>query len=319
MSLGRTIAQTGTPTGENLGVDGTGFVSSFLQGLGVPPTLADPTAQAIVFLLVFVGVYLLGRVLVTPLFSRILDRRDLDKHAKRPLRRVVGIVIVFVAITAAFGFAGFGNFLQSLATIAAAATLAIGFAMQDVLKNFVAGIFIYTDKPFRIGDWIEWNDNSGIVEDISLRVTRVRTFDNELLTVPNFQLTDGVIKNPVAKDKLRMKFVFGIGYEDDIQQATDIIVEEAENNDDILADPEPSVRLTELADSYVGLQSRFWIANPSRADFVRIRGEYVTDVKQRFDENDINIPYPQRDLSGGIEMSGPAAEAATGSEAGADD
>ena len=319
MSLGGMIAQTGTPTGGNPGVDGTGFVSSFLQGLGVPPTLADPTAQAIVFLLVFVGVYLLGRVLVTPLFGRILDRRDLDEHAKRPLRRVIGIVIVFVAITAAFGLAGFGNFLQSLATIAAAATLAIGFAMQDVLKNFVAGIFIYTDKPFRIGDWVEWNDNSGIVEDISLRVTRVRTFDNELLTVPNSQLTDGVIKNPVAKDKLRMKFVFGIGYEDDIQQATDIIIEEAENNDDILADPEPSVRLTELADSYVGLQSRFWIANPSRADFVRIRGEYVTDVKQRFDENDINIPYPQRDLSGGIEMSGPAAEAATGSEAGADD
>ncbi|MFB6206693.1 MAG: mechanosensitive ion channel family protein [Haloglomus sp.] len=313
MTLGPVVAQA-TP-----GVDGTSFVSNFLQSLGVPASLADPTAQAIVFIVVFVAVYLLGRVLVTPLFGRILDRRDLDEHAKRPLKRVVGIVVIFVAITAAFGFAGFGNFLQSLATIAAAATLAIGFAMQDVLKNFVAGIFIYTDKPFRIGDWIEWDGNSGIVEDISLRVSRVRTFDNELLTVPNSQLTDGVIKNPVAKDKLRMKFVFGIGYDDDIEKATDIILEEAENNDDILEDPEPSVRLTELADSYIGLQSRFWIANPSRADFVRTRGEYVTDVKQRFDEADIEIPFPQRDLSGGIDLTGPAAEAALESEAGADD
>jgi small conductance mechanosensitive channel len=313
MSAGLPVAPAQT------GVNGTGFVSDFLQGLGVPATLANPVAQAVVFLVVFMGVYLLGRILVTPLFSRILDRRDLDDHAKRPLKRVVGIIIVFVAITAAFGFAGFGNFLQSLATIAAAATLAIGFAMQDVLKNFVAGIFIYTDKPFRIGDWIEWDDNAGIVEDISLRVSRVRTFDNELLTVPNSQLTDGVIKNPVAKDKLRMKFVFGIGYEDDIQQATDIIMEEAESNDDILDDPAPSVRLTELADSYVGLQSRFWIANPSRADFVRTRGEYVTDVKRRFDEADINIPYPQRDLSGGIEMSGPAAEALAEGQAGGAD
>ncbi|WP_254830000.1 mechanosensitive ion channel family protein [Haloglomus salinum] len=291
------------------GVDGTTFVSDFLQGLGVPGNLADPVAAAVVFVVAFVAIYLLGRVVVTPLFGRFLDRRDLDEHAKRPLKKVIGGVVVFVAIGIAFGLAGFGSILQSLATVAAAATLAIGFAMQDVIANFVAGVFIYTDKPFRIGDWVEWDDRSGIVEDISLRVTRVRTFDNELLTVPNSTLTDGVIKNPVAKDKLRMKFVFGIGYEDDIEQATEIILEEAEAHDDILDDPEPSVRLTELADSYVGLQSRFWIANPSRADFVRTRGEYVTDVKQRFDEAGINIPYPQVDLSGGIEMEGPVAEA----------
>jgi small-conductance mechanosensitive channel len=211
-------------------------------------------------------------------------------------------VVVFGAIAIAFGIAGYGSFLQSLATIAAAATLAIGLAMQDVISNVVAGVFIYADRPFRIGDWIEWDDHSGIVEDISLRVTRVRTFDNELLTVPNSQLTDDVIKNPVAKDKLRLKFVFGIGYEDDIQRATEIIVEEAENHPDILDDPAPSVRLTELGDSYVGLQSRIWIANPSRADFVKTRGEYVTNVKERFDEAGINIPYPQVDLSGGIEL-----------------
>jgi small conductance mechanosensitive channel len=303
MTLPLVPAQTGATT------DPTGFVQSFIESLGVGASLAAPIAAAVVFIVVFVAIYLLGRVLVTPLFGRFLDRRDLDEHAKRPLKKVVGGIIVFIAIGIAFGLAGFGSILQSLATVAAAATLAIGFAMQDVIANFVAGVFIYTDKPFRIGDWIEWDDQSGIVEDISLRVTRVRTFDNELLTVPNSTLTDGVIKNPVAKDKLRMKFVFGIGYEDDIEQATDIILEEAEKHDDILDDPEPSVRLTELADSYVGLQSRFWIANPSRADFVRTRGEYVTDVKQRFDENDINIPYPQVDLSGGIEMAGPVAEA----------
>jgi len=280
---------------------GNGFVatvSEALQNVGLPPGLADPLAAATVFVVVFVAVYLGGRMLLRPLTDRALDRRNLDAHAKRPIRRLVGIVLVFVAISVAFGLAGFGDFLQSLATVAAAATLAIGFAMQDVLKNFVAGIFIYTDKPFRIGDWIEWDGNAGIVEDISLRVSRVRTFDNELLTVPNGQLTDGVIKNPVAKDKLRLKFVFGIDYDDDIDQATEIIVEEAEAHEEILDDPAPSVRLTELADSYVGLQSRIWIAQPSRADFVRTRAEYVTNVKQRFDEAGITIPFPQRSLSG---------------------
>ncbi|MEF8789948.1 MAG: mechanosensitive ion channel family protein [Haloarculaceae archaeon] len=261
------------------------------------------------FLVAFLAVYVLGRVVVLPLVDRVMQSRGLEEHARKPLSKVVFFVVLFAAVAVAFGAAGLGSFLSALATIGAAATLAIGFAMQDVLKNFVAGVFIYTDKPFRIGDWIEWDGNSGVVEDISLRVSRVRTFDNELLTVPNSQLTDGVIKNPVAKDKLRLKFVFGIGYDDDIDEATEIILEEARDHAEIMDDPEPTVRLTELADSYVGLQSRIWIANPSRADWVRTRAEYVKSVKERFDEAGIDIPYPQRGLSGGIELAGPISAA----------
>ena len=278
------------------------FVDELLRDAGLPNAYADPLGAAVEFVVAFVAVYLLGKTVVYPLVQRLLNRRDLDAHARKPLMKVTQIVVVFAAVAIAFAFAGFGNLLTSLATIAAAATLAIGLAMQDVLKNFVAGIFIFTDKPFRIGDWIEWDGNSGVVEDISLRVTRVRTFDNELLTVPNSNLTDDVIKNPVAKDQLRLKFLFGIGYDDDIEQATDIIVEEAEKHPDILDDPAPSVRLTELGDSSVGLQSRIWIANPSRADYVKTRGEYVTNVKRRFDEEGIDIPYPNRTLEGGLEL-----------------
>jgi small-conductance mechanosensitive channel len=282
--------------------------SDFLRSV-LPTWLADPLGMAAMFLVAFLVIYVVGRLAILPLVDRVLQARDLDEHARTPLRKVASIVILFAAVAIAFGAAGLGNFLTAIATIGAAATLAIGFAMQDVLKNFVAGVFIYTDKPFRIGDWIEWDGNAGIVEDISLRVSRVRTFDNELLTVPNSQLTDGVIKNPVAKDKLRLKFVFGIGYDDDIDGATEIILEEARNHPEIMDDPEPSVRLTELADSYVGLQSRIWIANPSRADWVRTRAEYVQTVKERFDEAGIEIPYPQRDLSGGVELAGPVTTA----------
>ncbi|MCD2202244.1 mechanosensitive ion channel family protein [Halobacterium sp. KA-6] len=273
------------------------------------PQYAGAVTQFLYFVAAFVAIYLVGKVVVRPLFDRVLRRRDLDAHARKPLQKLVNFAVVFVAISVAFGFAGYGNFLTSLATIAAAATLAVGFAMQDVIKNFVAGVFIYTDEPFRVDDWIEWDGNAGVVEDISLRVTRVRTFDNELLTVPNSNLTDDVIKNPVAKDKLRQQFLFGIGYDDDIDEATEIIVEEAEAHDGILDDPGVTVRLTELGDSYVGLKSRFWIANPSRSDFVRTRSEYVQSVKERFDEAGIDIPYPIRTLDGEVEISGsPATE-----------
>jgi small conductance mechanosensitive channel len=273
-----------------------------LNDIGIPEAYAGPVADGILFVVAFVAVVVIGRVLVLPLVNRLLDRRGLDRHAKVPLLKIVTFVVYFAALGVAFAFAGLGNILTAIATIGAAATLAIGFAMQDVIANFVAGIFIFTDKPFRIGDWIEWDGNSGVVEDISLRVSRVRTFDNELLTVPNSQLTDGVIKNPVAKDKLRMQFLFGIGYDDDIDEATEIILEEAEAHEGILEDPEPSVRLTELGDSSVGLKSRVWIADPSRSDFVATRGEYVQAVKERFDDAGIDIPYPNRELSGTVDV-----------------
>ncbi|SDD13454.1 mechanosensitive ion channel family protein [Natrinema hispanicum] len=281
-----------------------GPVGNALEDVGLTTAQASTAEGAIKFVVALAVIWVVGRLLLVPLVERALDRRDLDEHAKNPLLLLTRFGLAFLALSVAFGFAGYGNFLVSMAGIAAAGALAIGLAMQNVISNLVAGVFIYTDKPFRIGDWIEWDNGTyaGVVEDISLRVTRVRTFDNELLTVPNSVLTEDVLKNPVDADTLRLKFVFGIGYDDDIQQATDIIVDEAERHPDIMDDPAPSVRLTELGSSDVGLQSRFWIADPSRADFVRIRGEYVTAVKQRFDEEGIDIPYPVRTLEGGLHL-----------------
>ena len=289
-----------------LQADEGGAIARFLGANGVP--YAETLGAAISFFVALLAVYLVGRLVLIPLLDRVMDARGLEIHARRPLRKLASAFVAFAGVAVAFGFAGYGNFLQSLATVAAAATLAIGFAMQDVLSNFVAGVFIFTDKPFKIGDWIEGDGNSGIVEDISFRVSRVRTFDNELLTVPNSHLTDGVIKNPVAKGQLRLQVPFGIGYDDDIERANEIILEEAHAHPEILENPAPSVRLTELGDSSVVLKSRVWIDDPSRADFVKTRGEYVTAVKERFDEADINIPYPNRTLGGSLELDGVTAE-----------
>ena len=273
-------------------------IGELLVDLGLAPATAATIESVLLFVIAFVVLYLIGTAAVKQSVDRLLGTRGLDRKARRPLVRVAWYGFLFVAVALAFGIAGFGNFLTAFATIAAAATLAIGFALQDVIKNFVSGLFILTDRPFQIGDWIEWDGNAGIVEDISLRVSRVRTFDNELLTVPNSELTENVVKNPVAYDTLRQRFTFGIGYDDDVHEATEIIIEEASAHPDILDEPEPSVRLTELGDSDVGLQSRYWIADPARSDFVRIRGEYVTAVKERFDEQGVDIPYPVRTLDG---------------------
>jgi small conductance mechanosensitive channel len=308
LQTGRGMTNGTNGTVPDLTPEEVGPIGAFLRDFGVP--FAAELGAVITFVVALFVLYTLGRATVVPVVNRLLNRRELDTHKKKPLLRLTKLVMGLVGLGIAFKTAGYGNLLTSLATIGAAATLAIGFALQDTIANFVAGVFIYTDRPFRIGDWIEWEAGTyaGIVEDITFRVTRVRTFDNELLTVPNSVLTNGVVKNPVANDELRLQFTFGIGYEDDIEEATNIILEEADKHPDILDDPATTVRMSTegaLADSYVGLTSRFWIADPDRADFLKIRGEYITAVKDRFDEAGIDIPYPQADLSGYVGIEDP--------------
>ncbi|WP_435096927.1 mechanosensitive ion channel family protein [Halorubrum sp. N11] len=271
-------------------------------GVGLSAALTGVLFSVVLFLIGFVGVLLLGKVALVPAVMRVLRSRGFDEAVRSLGSSVANAVVWVAAIAIGFTMAGFGAFLSAFAVFGGAIALAVGFAAQDLLGNFVAGIFILKDKPFEVGDWIEWNGNTGRVEDIDLRVSRVRTFDNEQITVPNGDLANNAVTNPVAHETLRQKFVFGIGYDDDISQATDIIVEKAEAHAEILDDPAPSVRVVELGDSAVGLQSRWWIDEPARGDFVRVRSEYVTDVKEAFDDAGIDMPYVHRQLTGSVEM-----------------
>lgn len=269
---------------------------------GLAATAAGILFTVFLFVLGFVGVLLLGRLVFVPAVKRTADARGFDEAVKSLGTSVANAVVWVAAVAIGFTIAGYGAFLSAFAVFGGAIALAVGFAAQDLLGNFVAGVFILKDKPFEVGDWIEWDGNAGRVEDIDLRVSRVRTFDNERITVPNGDLANNAVTNPVAYETLRQKFVFGIGYEDDIAAATDIIVEKAEAHEDILDDPAPSVRVVELGDSAVGLQSRWWIDEPDRGDFVRVRSEYVTDVKEAFDEAGIDMPYVHRQLTGSVEV-----------------
>jgi len=290
----------------------TGFLGDLLASVGFPPQLASAAAAAVVFVAVFVAAYAVSQLVIVPVVERLLARRAVDEHVRKPMVLLVNGIALFFGLALAFSIAGLGNILVALSTVTAAATLAIGFAMQDVLKNFVAGVFIYTDEPFRTGDWVEWEGNSGYVEDISLRVSRVRTFDNEHLTVPNSQLTDGVIKNYDRNGTLRVKFTFRISFEDDIDEAIDIIVAAARAQEGVLDDPEPSVRLIEINDASFGLQSRIWISDPGQSDFLEIRGRFVQRVTDRFEAAGITIPYPRRTVDGSLEGVGEPQSAGPG-------
>ena len=264
--------------------------------------VAAIATTALRFVAGFLAVLLLGKLVLIPGLRRVVRSRGFDEAVLSLGTNVLNAVIWVAAIAIGFAVAGYGSFLSAFAVFGGAIALAVGFAAQDLLGNFVAGVFILKDKPFEVGDWIEWDGESGRVEEIDLRVSRVRTFDNELVTVPNGDLANSAVTNPVAYDTLRQKFVFGIGYDDDIAEATDIITEKADAHEEILDDPGVSVRLVELGDSAVGLQSRWWIADPDRGDFVRVRSEYVTAVKEAFDDAGIDMPYVHRQLTGSVEV-----------------
>ena len=158
------------------------------------------------------------------------------------------------------------------------------------------------DPEFRIGDWIQWGETDGVIEAIGFRVTRVHTFDNELITVPNSQLTTNAVTNPVSKDRRRIRAHFGIGYEEDIETAREILRGVALDDDAIEDRPAPKIRVVELADSAVRLESMFWITDPERAELVEIRSAYIATVKRRLDAADIEMPYPYRQLTGSVDI-----------------
>ena len=265
-------------------------------------SLAALAGRAIAFVLGFLATLLLGRLVLIPLLLRLLKARGFTEALRGLTKSVANALVLFAAVAVAFMAAGFPSFLTAAATLSGALALAIGFAAQDLVGNFVAGVFIIKDKPFAVGDWIEWNGNSGRVEEIDLRVSTVRTFDNERITVPNGDLANNAITNPVAYERLRQKFVFGIGYDDDIDLAREAIVEEIAAVDGVLDEPEPTTRVTELGDSAVGIQARFWIDDPDRGDYVKVRSAAVQRVKERFDAEGIDMPYVHRQLVGEVDV-----------------
>jgi small-conductance mechanosensitive channel len=253
------------------------------------------------FILVAGILYLPGRFVVEPVASWVFTRRNLEPTLQRAAEKLLRVGTVVGALILGAWAAGLTDFLGGSAIIVAALTLAVGFAAQDVLSNFVAGVFIVQDRNFNIDDWIEWNDNAGFIDDIGFRVTRIQTFDNETITVPNTELATNAVTNRMSNDTLRISYTFGIGYADDIDAATRILLDVAADNESILSDPAPSVRVAGLDETAIVLQARFWIADPDREDFSVTRSDYIRTVTDRCQSAGIDLSTSsQHTLSGDI-------------------
>lgn len=181
----------------------------------------------------------------------------------------------------------------SLIAILGSAGIAIGLALQGSLSNLAAGVMLIIFRPFRIGDYIEGAGIAGIVKEIQMFSTILNTPDNRRVIAPNSKLFGDSIINYSAENTRRIDLVFGVGYGDDIHKVKKIIGDILDQDERILQDPAPTIGLLELADSSVNFAVRPWV---KAADYWDVYFSLQERIKERFDSEGINIPFPQRDL-----------------------
>lgn len=170
-------------------------------------------------------------------------------------------------------------------------SVAIGFAFKDVLQNFFAGILILWRRPFIVGDEIRVGDYEGIVEEITTRSTRVRTYDGERAVLPNGDVYTDTVLVRTAYDNRRVRLSVGIGYKDSIEQAREVIHDVLKKTDGVLQEPGPRVFLTELAPSSVNFNVFFWTTS-RQSNVLAVSDRAITGIKMALDEASIDIPYP---------------------------
>lgn len=200
------------------------------------------------------------------------------------------LTLTFVVIAA---LSQLGVETTSLAAILAAAGLAVGLALQGSLSNFAAGVMIIAFRPFKIGDFVEAGGVDGVVEEISIFTTKLKTGDNKLVIVPNGSVTDGAITNYSAKPQRRIDLVIGVGYDDDLKAVKKTLEKVVAANKAVLKDPATTIAVAELGDSCVNLVVRPWVKS---ADYWPTRFALIEDIKTTLDKEGFSIPYPQRDL-----------------------
>ncbi|NJE05821.1 mechanosensitive ion channel family protein [Thermococcus sp. M36] len=200
-------------------------------------------------------------------------------------------ILVTIAFFTALSFAGVSAQLSALLAAAGITGIILGFSAQTVVSNFVSGVFMYFDKPLQIGDAVKVGDAGGIVEDIRILSTRIRSWDGTLIRIPNEKLFNSNIVNLMRYPARRVDVQVGIAYSADADRAVEIIREVLDAIPLVLAEPEPAVYISELSDSAVVISIRAWAPSEKWFD---VRTRIVLDVKKALDEAGIEIPFPQR-------------------------
>ena len=236
------------------------------------------------------AIFLVGRYVVniiTKVIRALLSKRKLDDMLVDFLMGILRAVLVLFIIIAALDQLGIDT--TSLIALLAAAGLAVALALKDSIKNFAAGVLLIMFRPFKAGDYVEAGGTAGTVENIDIFRTVLRTSDNREVIVPNGAIYDRNITNYSARPTRRIDMTFGIGHQDDLRQARELIAQVIEADERILTDPAPLIAIAELRGNSVNFAVRPWVKTP---DYSSVRFDLNEKIKLAFDNAGISIRFP---------------------------
>lgn len=219
------------------------------------------------------------------------EKSGMEPTLRRFLNSLVSIGLKALLLISVASMVGIAT--TSFIAVLGAAGLAVGLALQGSLSNFAGGVLLLIFKPYKVGDFIEAGGNMGTVSRIEIFNTVLKTPDNKTVIVPNGSVSNSAIINYSTEATRRVDVVFGISYDDDMKKAKEILKGLIEADERILKEPEPMIVVSNLGESSVDITTRSWV---NTADFWPVRFDLIENGKAAFDDADITIPYPQRDI-----------------------
>ena len=239
-------------------------------------------------------IIVIGRWVVKLLLKIIkaaLEKTTVEETVRIFVVNLLNTLLMVIIFIAAINQPGIET--TSIIAMLGAAGLAIGLSLQGSLANFAAGILIVIFKPYKVGDYIEAGSAAGTVLDIQIFSTVLKTPDNKIVIVPNGSIMKDSVVNYTDQATRRVDIVASCGYEDDIDKVKEILKDILNQDDRILAEPEPRIAVSELADNSINFIVRPWV---NSSDVLSVKYSILEQIKKRFDAEGISIPYPQRDV-----------------------
>ncbi len=223
------------------------------------------------------------------LAAKSLRRLKASEHAAQIFSRLAFISVLVVGILVSLGVMGVnaGALVASLGL----ASVGLGFALKDVIENFLAGMIILLQRPFVVGDAVRFGDVEGVVEEVRVRDTVIRMYDGQTVFVPNASLFSSALINATTNRRRRVDFGVSISFDGDIAAATRAAADAMRGVDGVLPEPSPLVVVTELKDSAVGLRAYFWL-DPTESNLLEVRSAAIAAVKESLERAGVGIPYP---------------------------
>lgn len=232
--------------------------------------------------------------LLSLLIRRIIYRvsvKFMPKDIGSILSKLIYYILVIIVVISAFGILGVD--LTGFIIAGGILGIILGFALQSVTSNFVSGLFLFWERPLKIGDLVEIDGKIGRVVDISIMSTKIVGLDGVLIRIPNEKVFQAIINNPSKTIARRIDFLVGISYNSDAEKAYNVIKNIVLKHPFVLVYPEPEIFVEELGDSSINIRVRLWAPT---SEWYNVKRELLWKIKKALDQAGIEIPYPQRDL-----------------------